>query len=160
ESAPGRRKSDLISVRVLDDEPFKNRRRLGHDTKAYRSTVILHEQAEAIESLLEQEILRNLGKVIESVAELFWVWRIAIAKPWVVWRDHMESVCQRRDEVSVLMRRRRESVKKDQLRISGFTGLTIGDLQAADFFYCVLHIRGSDFRAVLGIHCVSFLLTG
>jgi hypothetical protein len=134
QSAPGRCKPHLICICVLNDQPPEHLRIFRYDSKTDRPTVVLYEEAEVVKAFLAKKLLGYLGKVVEGVREIVWVRRIAIAETRVVRRNHMESIREGGNEISVLVRGGWESVKKNQLRVSRRTGFTIGNLQAVDFF--------------------------
>ena len=83
-SAPGIGKADLVSIRVLNDEPFEKFWPFADDAEADRAAVVLDEKPELVEALGVEKVLDDFGQLVKGVWELRRVRRIAVAKAWVI----------------------------------------------------------------------------
>src|SRR5271163_3874538 len=66
--SPSSRESDLVSIRVLDDEPLQRLRLFSHNPETNRTAVVLHVQAESVKALLLQKMLNNLRQLVVSAS--------------------------------------------------------------------------------------------
>ena len=99
-----------IGVPVLHDDAFDCVLVSGGDAIAHRCAVILHVDAELLQTEdTEEQFLNVSGEIVEGVLELACVRRIAVAKANVIRRNHVKFVRQLRDQVAEHMRRAWES---------------------------------------------------
>src|SRR5262249_57897905 len=76
--------------------------------------------------------LDGLGRLVEGVRVLAGVRQIGVAEPGIIGRDHVKMVSQRRNEISVLMRRRRKSVQQNEFRQAFITSFPVENVDAVD----------------------------
>src|SRR5579871_2785640 len=109
-AVPSRCEPNFVGVRVLNDEPLERFRMTTDDAKANRPAIVLDEEAVAIETLQLQECFNDFGDFIKRVGERGRIWQAAVPETRIVGRENMEAIRQGGKQISVLMRRGRESV--------------------------------------------------
>src|SRR5260370_7014250 len=84
----------------------------GGQSKANGSPVVLNVDGVFSDSLLVEEVVNDIGKVVERVDELLGSRGVAVAVAGIVWSDHMVLVAQSRNQFTKHVRRTGKAVKK------------------------------------------------
>ena len=84
-----------------------------------------------VKALQLEKAFYDLSDFVERVGKLGWIGPVAVAETGIVRRDHMESIRQDSNQITVLMRGGRESMQQHQLRVHGIASLSISNIQSA-----------------------------
>ena len=80
---------------------------------------------------------------------------LAVAEALIVGGDDVEAACERRDQVAILMRRRRPTVQQHELGVLRVTGFAIGDGEAVDLDRAVADLGRGDRGRDDGRGCIG-----
>lgn len=158
QAAPGLRKSDLVSIGVLDNQPLQRLRFARHDAKANWPSVVLRVKTEAVKTLLLEEVLGNFCQFVEGIGKLRRIGSIAAAKAWIVCGDDVKAFAKGWNEIAILMRRGREAVQQNKFRTAGPSSLTISNVEAVDGESFIPDRAGIDRGCKVILHRFSFVM--
>ena len=90
-------------METASHEPFHPLRMPAQDPESHRTAIVLHEVPGAREASLGEQPLDDLRQTVEGVPEARRVGHIGVAEAGIVRRQHVESLCQRGDQVPELV---------------------------------------------------------
>jgi hypothetical protein len=99
-------------------------------------------QGVALDTLLLEKMIDDLGQMVERVPKALSRGRLAMSESGKVGRERVESVGQARHQIAKHDRRRGESVQQYQGRVPPATGLSVEDAQPVDGRRLVADGRG------------------
>src|SRR5262249_20400613 len=122
----------LVGVAVLrNDGGYPLRMADGEPETCWRA-VVEDVHRKLIEAYDLGEAVDHAGNVVECVSEFFSRRHVGLAEPRKVRRDHKESVCEQRDQVTKHVACGWEAVQQQQLWRIGLPGFAIENLKTVD----------------------------
>src|SRR5262245_16199591 len=122
------------------------------DAKAHGTAIILYIQAEMRDAELLEERFDDLRCPVECIGETPGIWHVGIAEARIVGSDDVKATCQRRDEISILVRGSGKPMQENQLRRIADTGLAKENIQAFHLDvsrqHCKVSVNSTAFAAM------------
>ena len=148
---PERLEPFLVGVAVLDDQRRDAIGMLERQPVADRRAVIHDVHRIAVDAELRQKTVDDVGVMGERVGERLVVGRGAFAEAWIVGRDDVVAIRERRDQIAEHVRRSRKAVQQQHDRRILRPRLAVEDVDAVDFGGAVVNDRnGGLLRSALG----------
>src|SRR5271163_852355 len=111
----------------------------GGQAKANRGPVVLNIDGVFSNPLLVEEVVNNIGKVVERIGELFGSRGVTVAVAGIVRCYHAVLVAQARNQFTKHVRRTGKAVKKHDGRCVFWASFAVEDPQSIDLRGVVSH---------------------